>query len=93
MKDRNSVRAQTSAALPTIVIDGETYFVDLSLRVFRRAFSPGKYIDFDSIEGERLCRSGGVVSCRQCGMSAIASQAALRKEALRCMRCQRRLDG
>ena len=35
-------------ALPTILLSGKGYFIDLEARLFRETMDPGRYIDFDS---------------------------------------------
>ena len=73
-------------ALPTILLGSKGYFIDLKARLFRETLDPGRYIDFDSVEGERLCRQAGVVTCLRCGASVIVS-VSIWGEELRCVRC------
>ena len=35
-------------ALPTVLLGGKGYFIDLEARLFRETMDPGRYIDFDS---------------------------------------------
>ena len=73
-------------ALPTIVLGGKGYFIDLEKRLFRETMDPGRYVDFDSVKGKWLCEQAGVVTCLRCGASVIVA-ATLRKEQPRCVRC------
>jgi ribosomal protein S27AE len=77
---------QGRPALPTILLDGRGYFVDLEARLFRETMDPGRYVDFDSVRGSELRERAGIVTCLGCGASVIVS-AALRGARLRCVRC------
>jgi len=70
---------------PIVSVDGTTFFVDLDNRLLRAAFKPGTRIDFDAVDGRRICEIAGVVTCRRCGMSAIVADSA---RPLCCMRCR-----
>ena len=61
-------------------------FIDLRLRQFRETTNPGRYVDFDSAKGGKMCQLAGVVTCLGCGLSVIVS--AFDGEGLRCMRCR-----
>ena len=77
---------QGRPALPTILLGGKGYFIDLEARLFRETMDPGCYIDFDSVKGNELREQAGIVTCLGCGASVIVS-AALRGARLRCVRC------
>ena len=72
--------------LPTILLGGKGYFVDLEARLFKETMNPCSYVDFDSVKGQELSQQAGVVTCLRCGASVIVS-AALRVERLKCVRC------
>ena len=78
--------ARTGRALPTILLGGKGYFIDLEARLFRETMDPGQYIDFDSVKGSELREQAGIVTCLRCGASVIVS-VALRGTQLRCVRC------
>ena len=90
MKASHKVPTSPSIGLPAISIDRTTYFVNLALRILRKAFDPHGHVDFDSVEGVRLCRLAGVVTCSRCGMSAIVALSD-REDVRNCMRCRERL--
>ena len=50
MKAGNKVPTSPSIGLPTVAIDHTTYFVNLALRLLRKAFDPHGHVDFDSVE-------------------------------------------
>ena len=54
-------------SLPVARLNGTAYFVDLRLRQFRETMNPGNYVDFDSVEGRKMCEQAGVVTCLGCG--------------------------
>ena len=75
--------------LPIVAYGGKHFFtVDLKGKRFipliAETLSFGT--SFDSEEGKIMCRNAGVVTCKNCGMSAIISKAYEEKE-LRCMHC------
>ena len=74
-------------ALPTVLLGGKGYFIDLEARLFRETVNPGRYVDFDSVKGKRLCQEAGVVTCLRCGASVIVA-AAGRRQGLHCVRCK-----
>ena len=76
--------------MPVIRLAGTAYFIDLSHRHFKETMNPGIRVDFDSVEGQRLCRQAGVVTCLNCGTSAIVAASVLDNE-LSCLRCKRTL--
>ena len=80
------------AALPAVRVDGTAYVVDLGRRQFRDTFNVNGRIDFDSVEGQRLCAATGVVTCLRCGMSVIVPMSDEDDE-WRCMRCGRTVGG
>ena len=77
--------AGRSQVLPT-VLGSRAYFIDLGLRLFRETMEPGKYVDFDSVKGQEMCREAGVFTCMRCGTSVIVGAESLDEE-LRCVRC------
>lgn len=83
---RGTNEAREDRALPTILLGGKGYFIDLEARLFRETMDPGRYIDFDSAKGSGLCKQAGIVTCLRCGASVIVS-AALCGAQLRCVRC------
>ena len=78
--------ARRDRALPTILLGGKGYFIDLEARLFRETMDPGRYVDFDSVKGSELREQAGIVTCLRCGASVIVS-AALRGARLWCVRC------
>jgi hypothetical protein len=78
--------SQERLPLPTILLGGKGYFIDLEARLFRETMDPGCYVDFDSVKGQELCEQAGVVTCRGCGASVMIF-AALQRARLRCVRC------
>ena len=72
--------------LPIIRYGNTQYFADLRLGQFRDIQNPHNYIDFDSEQGQFMCRQTGVLWCRQCRLSVIVSRA-FENERLRCMQC------
>ena len=72
--------------LPVVRYGTTEYFTDLRLGQFRDIRNPHNYIDFDSEQGQLMCRQTGVLWCRQCRMSVIVSRA-FENERLRCMQC------
>ena len=79
-------------ALPTILLGGKGYFIDLESRLFRATMDSGRYVDFDSVKGKGLCGQVGVVTCLRCGASVIVA-ASLHEEQLRCVRCGAAVEG
>ena len=77
--------------LPTILLDGKGYFIDLEARLFRETMAPDRYIDFDSVKGSELREQAGIVTCLGCGASVIVS-VSLRGAQLRCVRCAMTLE-
>ena len=77
---------QERPALPTILLGGKGYVIDLEARLFRETMDPGRYVDFDSVKGSELRERAGIVTCLRCGASVMVS-AALRGAQLRCVRC------
>ncbi|MFH1613799.1 MAG: hypothetical protein ABIG61_01765 [Planctomycetota bacterium] len=73
-------------ALPIVQHRLIRYFADLRLGQFRDMENPHNFIEFDSEQGGLICRQTGVISCPECGTSAIVSPA-LDREKLRCVRC------
>ena len=82
----NARTTQGRPALPTILLGGKGYFIDLEARLFRETMDPGRYVDFDSTRGSELREQAGIVTCLGCGTSVIVS-ASLRGTRLRCVRC------
>ena len=41
----NVKSAHGRQALPTILLGGKAYFIDLETRLFREAMDPGRYVD------------------------------------------------
>ena len=82
----NARPIQGRPALPTILLGGKGYFIDLEARLFRKTMDPGRYIDFDSARGSELREQAGIVSCLGCGASVIVA-VSLRGARLRCVRC------
>jgi hypothetical protein len=78
--------AQERPPMPTMLLAGKGYFIDLEARLFRETMAPGRYVDFDSAKGQELCEQAGIVTCLRCGASVVVS-AALRGAPLRCVRC------
>lgn len=79
-------------ALPTILVGGKGYFIDLEARLFRETMDPGCYIDFDSVKGKWLSQQTGVVTCLRCGASVIVA-ASLLEVQLRSVRCGSAVEG
>lgn len=79
-------QARKDRALPTILLAGKGYYIDLEARLFRETMDPGRYVDFDSVKGCELREQAGIVTCRGCGASVMISAALLRAR-LRCVRC------
>ena len=63
----------TRPTLPTMLLVGKGYFIDLEARLFRETMDPGRYVDFDSVKGKWSCQQAGVVTCLSCGASVIVS--------------------
>ena len=82
---------QRCPTLPTILLGGKGYFIDLEARLFRETMDPGSYVDFDSVRGSELRERAGIVTCLGCGASVIIS-AALHGARLRCVRCGTALE-
>ena len=82
----NTRQERRGQVLPTIVLGGKGYFIDLQARLFKETMNPRNYVDFDSVKGEELCAQAGVVTCLSCGASVIVPES-LREEQLRCVRC------
>ena len=82
---------QERPALPTILLGGKGYVIDLEARLFRETMDPGRYVDFDSVKGSELREQAGIVTCLGCGASVIIS-AALRRARLRCVWCGMALE-
>jgi len=77
---------QRRPTLPTILLGGKGYFIDLEARLFRETMDPGRYVDFDSVRGSELREQAGIVTCLGCGTSVIIP-VSLRGTQLRCVRC------
>ena len=77
--------------LPTILLGGKGYVIDLEAWLFRETMDPGRYVDFDSVRGSELREQAGIVTCLGCGTSVMVS-AALRGAQLRCVRCGMTLE-
>ena len=73
-------------ALPTVLLGGKGYFIDLEARLFRETMDPGRYVDFDSVKGKELREQAGVVTCLRCGTSVLVP-ASVKGNRLRCVRC------
>ena len=69
---------------PMIEVHGSKYVIDLKLGHFRELASPYEAIAFDSDRGRELCVAIGLVSCRQCGTTAITAENNI---GLRCVKC------
>jgi len=76
-------------ALPVVYYRIRRYFVDLRLRQFREIENPGNCVEFESEQGQQMCRQSGIMTCPECGMSVIVP-AAVEGEELRCMKCSAR---
>ena len=83
---------QVRQALPVVQIISTSFFVDLEQRLFTDAFNPQHYVDFRSLEGQRLCEQASIISCSGCGMSVIVPMSRS-EDRLRCMSCEARVGG
>lgn len=77
--------------IPTTLLGGKAYVIDLEARLFRETMDPGRYVDFDSAKGSELREQAGIVTCLGCGTSVIIP-ASLRGTQLRCVRCGMTLE-
>ena len=77
-----------SRPLPVLQVKSTGYYVDLGNRQFRETMNPENRVEFDSVNGEELCRQAGVVTCLGCGMSVIIAGGE-EGDGLHCMRCGR----
>jgi hypothetical protein len=82
----NMRSAQGRPSLPTILLGGKGYFIDLEARSFRETMDPGRYVDFDSAKGSELREQAGIVTCLGCGTSVMISVSLCGMQ-LRCVRC------
>ena len=72
--------------LPIVQYGTTRYFADLLLGQLRDIKKPHHYIDFDSEQGQVICRQTGIVWCPECGMAMLISKA-FERQTLRCMQC------
>ena len=73
--------------LPTVYVDGETYYIDLRLRQFRTAappFKPSEFIEFESERGRRMLDECVMLECPGCGQASVVSRKPSDAECLRC---------
>ena len=87
----NARSIQERPSLPTILLGGRGYFIDLEERLFRETMDPGRYVDFDSVKGGELREQAGIVTCLGCGTSVIIP-VSLRGMRLQCVRCGMTLE-
>jgi hypothetical protein len=72
--------------LPIVHYGTTGYFADLRLGQFRNVQNPHDLVDFDSDQGQLMCKQTGVIWCPECRLSVIVSKA-FEQEPLRCMQC------
>ena len=75
--------------LPTVHIEGETYYFDLRLRQFRTAtppYGPIEFIEFESERGRRMLDECVMLECRRCGQPTVVSRTPNDAKCLRCGR-------
>jgi hypothetical protein len=77
--------------LPVIQVGPVRYYADLRLGQFRETDNPHHYIEFNSKQGQLMCRQNGILQCPACRMSVIVSKM-YENQPLRCMQCLRLMD-
>ena len=89
MKEEIEYEGSGPRWLPTLHVDGETYYIDLRLRQFRTAAPPHElieFIEFESKRGRRMLDECVMAECQRCGHPAVVSREPNDAACLRCGR-------